>query len=350
MRLPQANNFVVGSILRRASIDEETTLNIITFCTHERYEQSLSKTGHNFYSLKSGKLWNSDYGSQPSNYHQVSRLAEHVDYDLVLCQDGGRYNEARQIASMYNIPLIFLTHTLPDVRQNTEAQKASMQNLDVDHFVFISKYSIPSWGMERRDDVSVIKHGIDFDFWNEYSVDIMDRPSGSVISVANHFPDRDWCLGWNLWCDVVGFDQKSAELPEGVTLVGDNPPLSKSASPHVLRKKYNQSIVFLNTSLHSPIPMSLLEAMACGCVPVSTETCMIPDLITEGYDGFTSNDPETLRTLVDRLKNDPDYAAMYGSNAKETIREHYNLDRFTKEWNELFYKVIKNYESLLFPN
>ena len=350
MRLPQANNFVVGSILRQASLTDESTLNIITFCTHERYEQSLAKTGHNFYALKSGKTWNSNYGVQPENYHQVSKLLEHIDYDLVLCQDSGRYPEARQVADMYNLPLVLLTHTLPDVRYDINNQTKIMQSLEADHFVFISQYSVQQWDMERRDDVSVIRHGIDFDFWNEYQVAVEDRLAGTVISVANHFPDRDWCLGWELWCDIVGFDNQSGSLPKGVTLVGDNQPLSQSASPHVLRKKYNESVVFLNTSLHSPVPMSLLEAMACGCIPVSTETCMIPEVITEGVDGFMSNDPDTLKTLVDRLKNDPDYAATYGNNAKQTIREHYNLDRFTKEWNELFQKVIKKYESLLFPN
>ena len=38
-------------------IDRSEKLNILTLATHERYEENLCKTGHNFYSLKYGKEW-----------------------------------------------------------------------------------------------------------------------------------------------------------------------------------------------------------------------------------------------------------------------------------------------------
>ena len=46
-------------------------LNILTFATHERYEENLCKTGHNFYSLKFGKEWDTTYAPVPSNYHMT---------------------------------------------------------------------------------------------------------------------------------------------------------------------------------------------------------------------------------------------------------------------------------------
>ena len=42
----------IKSILRRSSLSSDEPLNILTFCTHERYEQNLCKTNHNFYSLQ----------------------------------------------------------------------------------------------------------------------------------------------------------------------------------------------------------------------------------------------------------------------------------------------------------
>ena len=340
MKTPVATNFAIASILKRANLDESDPLNIITFCTHERYEQNLSKIGHNFYSLKQGKTWNSDYGVQPNNYHQVSHLYEHIDYDLVLCQDMGRYETARMLADNYNLPLVLLTHTLPDVRYNVDRQRAQVNSLDTDESVFISEFSRDAWG--AKEGSSIIHHGLDLDFWGD-----CDTTRGnSIISVANLFPERDWCLGWNFWKDVVGLKGEATRYP--VELVGNNPPYSKAASSiQSLRKKYHENSIFLNTSIHSPVPMSLMEAMACGCAIVSTETCMIPEIVEDGVSGILSNDADTLEAAVRDLLNNPEKAKEMGDNAKKAI-QRFSLDRFTTDWNKLFYKVIKNYESNLY--
>ena len=73
----------IKSILRRSSLSSDEPLNILTFCTHERYEQNLCKTNHNFYSLKEGKLWNTDYSRIPSNYFPVTEIPFHINFDLV---------------------------------------------------------------------------------------------------------------------------------------------------------------------------------------------------------------------------------------------------------------------------
>ena len=52
-------------------------LNILTFATHERYEENLCKTGHNFYSLKvGGKQWDAEYAKVPENYHIISSVPD----------------------------------------------------------------------------------------------------------------------------------------------------------------------------------------------------------------------------------------------------------------------------------
>ena len=63
-------------------------------------------------------------------------------------------------------------------------------------------------------------------------------------------------------------------------------------------EEYNKCSVYLNTTTLSPIPMSLLEAMSCGCAIVSTSTCMIPEVIDNGKNGYISNDEEELKMYV----------------------------------------------------
>ena len=84
-----------------------------------------------------------------------------------------------------------------------------------------------------------------------------------------------------------------------------------------------------------------MEAMACGCAIVSTETCMIPEIIDHGKNGFMSNDEQELKRYIKMLLEDDDLRQSMGTEARKTIVESHNLDRFTNEWNILFNKAIE---------
>jgi len=94
--------------------------------------------------------------------------------------------------------------------------------------------------------------------------------------------------------------------------------------------------VFLNTSTISPVPTSLLEAMACGCAVVSTATCMIPEIIENGVNGFCSNDEEKLREYLELLLHDRGLAKLIGKNARKTMVEKFSEQTFINNWNHIF--------------
>ena len=87
-----------------------------------------------------------------------------------------------------------------------------------------------------------------------------------------------------------------------------------------------------------------MEAMACGCAVVSTETCMIPEIIKHGENGLISNDPQQLKKHLDTLLKDEEMAAELGKNAQKTIQEQYSLPSFVDNWNNLFYSAIREYK------
>jgi glycosyltransferase involved in cell wall biosynthesis len=88
--------------------------------------------------------------------------------------------------------------------------------------------------------------------------------------------------------------------------------------------------------------MSLLEAMSCGCACVSAATCMIPEIIEHGKDGFLCppNKPEKFKEYLHLLLTNPDRAQEIGKNAREKIKKMFNLDRFVNEWNQTFGDVL----------
>lgn len=332
----------ISSITRRATRLEEEPLNILTFCTHERYEQSLSNTGHNFfaYSLEGLKEWNTDYAPVPQNYHILDKslgdfqLPLHVDLDLVLCHT---YDQqlmiGSQIANYIHVPLVILCHILPDIRMSDEEQKMTIkgcQNIQSSAHVFISDYSRKKWGRTVFDS-QVVRHGLDTDFWSPQ--DDVDKDN-HALSVVNLWASRDWCCGFKLWERIIdGFPYK---------VLGDNPGMSSAAgSLEELRDAYRRCKVFVNTSIHSPVPTTLLEAMSCGCAVVSTKNCMIPEIIENGKNGFISNDENELKDYIRVLLEDDELRQTIGKEARKTVTKQHNLNRFVSDWNKLFNKVIE---------
>ena len=328
----------VRAIMRRQHVlDSHEKLNILTFCTHERYEQQLCKTGHNFYAIGHGKKWDTDYGKIPENYSEIDSVPPpHVDIDLVLCQTAcERLAISQRIKQDLNVPVILHTHVLPDIRSDTSLQVQQFQQASswVDQRSFISKFNRDAWGCDESN-AKYIEHGIDCDFWMEPEEVERDNV---CLSVVNDWPNRDWCCGWELWKNTT------QNLP--VRIFGKSPGLSEPAdSIEHLRKIYHSSKIFYNTSLHSPVPTVLMEAMACGCAVVSTATCMIPDIIKNGINGLISNDEKELRGYIKELLDDPSLAAKMGQAARQTILEKYNLTQFVENWNNLFYSTIRDYK------
>ncbi len=328
----------VRSIMRRPHVvSGREKLNILTFCTHERYEQQLCKTGHNFYAINHGKRWDTDYGEIPENYCEIDGVPPaHVDIDLILCHTPcERLAISQKIKQDLNVPVVLHTHTLPDIRIDTSTQVQRFQEASswVDKRCFISDFNRDAWGCNETN-AEYIEHGIDCDFWMNFEESQRDNV---CLSVVNDWPNRDWCCGWELW------RQTSQDLP--LRVFGKSPGFSEPAnSIEHLRQIYHQSSVFYNTSLHSPVPTVLMEAMACGCAVVSTSTCMIPEIIENGINGLISNDPAELRSMLERLLENPEMARELGKNAQKTILEKYNKQQFLANWNNLFYSTIRDYK------
>ena len=334
-----ANSANIRGIMSHPSRGE--TLNILTATTHERYETNLCKTGHNFYALNipSQKTWDTDYAEIPDNYHVIDYIPDYLDFDIVLS-----HTSCQRLQILHNvvartqtnkldnisIPIIRHTHVLPDVRMDIDQQTANFNSIKVDVDSFISEYNSKAW---RANNAKVVEHGIDTDFWHPVHID--GGRINACLSVVNDWPNRDWCCGFNLWRETTN------QLP--VSVYGKSPGFSLPAeSTEHLRHIYSAHSIFYNTSLHSPVPTVLMEAMACGCAIVSTDNCMIPEIIKHGYNGLLSNDPKELRTYLEELLQNPDRARELGENARNTIVENFNLSRFVENWNNIMFDAIEN--------
>jgi glycosyltransferase involved in cell wall biosynthesis len=319
--------------ITRAATRKDGPLNICTFPTHEAYESNLAKTGHNFYAYrdKTVKDWNHTYRPLPSNYtlfnplKGAGQIPLDIDFDLVLSQNkAGQYELARQFADTWHVPLISLEHCLPHPTWPPSHLDA-LKKIRGDVNVFISEYSRDKWGWSE-DEAQVVHHGIDTNvFYPDH--DLAREPH--LLSVVNDWINRDWCCGYRFW--------KTATEGLPVFVLGDTPGLSKPAGTlDELVHAYKTSLIFVNTSTVSPIPTAVLEAMASGCCVITTNTCMLPEIIQHGINGFLCDTPEQMTHYCKDMMRNPTTARLMGALAQKTILDHFNLESFISNWNKIF--------------
>jgi len=326
----------IQSIIRRATRNPNSPWNILTFPTHERYETSLAATGHNFYGIRrpNSKEWKTHYAPVPDNYHLLPvseglELPPWVDFDMILSQNKvSQFRIAQIVAHQLHIPLINLEHTLPP-NEWTPGKIANFRSLQGSINVFVSEYQKQMWGI----DGIVNPTGIDTDV---FCPPTTPEREPWALSVVNDWINRDWCCGFSLWREVTGFPSPAPLIP--CKVLGDTPGLSQSA-PDIptLVKFYQTAGVYLNTTLVSSLPTVILEAMACGCPVVSTDTCLIPkNIIEHGVNGFVGSNVDELKGYTLEILNNPTLAKQIGDAGRQTILEKFSKQIFTDQWNNIF--------------
>ncbi len=325
--------FKTTGIINKASYPKKEKYKILTFDTHERYQTQLCKTGHDFYSFRYNdcKKWDNNYAKLPENYYILPEggLPTSINFDFILSQSKfGQFQIGLQLNQHLDVPLVSLEHPLPLPHWNND-QLNQFKSMVGDLNIFISEYSVGNWGIDCEADV--IHHSVDTKTFKP--VEERKEKSPEVLSVVNDFKNRDYCCNYAGWQRVTeGFDTK---------LLGSSPDGSSKPAESIedLVTEYNSAKVFLNTSTISPVPTSLLEAMACGCPVVTTATCMIPEIIKNGQNGFMSNDESELKEYIKKLLEDRELAIHMGNQARETIKEQFSEEKFINNWNNIFDKA-----------
>jgi glycosyltransferase involved in cell wall biosynthesis len=322
------------AIIRSSVRQPDDTINVLTCVSHERYEPNLCRVPNTqFFSIErqgETRNWNTKYAPIPENYTIISlEDIPKIDFDLCISHNPFVHipmlNEVRGNA----IPLINVFHTMPTPGWSPAHTKHYKWMFDsCDCHVSISDFNALSWFM----DCEVIHHGMDVEQFCPYDV---KKPI--ILTVANDFINRNWALGYTLW------DQIIKGVGGEIKLIGDTPKLSDPADNiEEVIQAHQESLIYLNTSLFSPIPMSVLEAMSCGTCVVSTSSCAIPDFIEHGKDGFlfSPDKPEDAINIINDLLQNPEKAVQVGDEARETIKKKCSINRFVNQWEEIIQKTI----------
>ena len=100
--------------------------------------------------------------------------------------------------------------------------------------------------------------------------------------------------------------------------------------------------IFLMPSRFEGLPMALLEAMACGCVPVVSNRGSIPAVVNDGHDGFLV-EPGDLTQIVGKLKfllsEGETGWEEYRRNARETVVERFDIGGYVEKLRSIYLEL-----------
>jgi glycosyltransferase involved in cell wall biosynthesis len=108
------------------------------------------------------------------------------------------------------------------------------------------------------------------------------------------------------------------------------------------RAFYDEIDIYLNTSLHEGLPLSILEAMAKGRPVVAPMVGGIPEVISNGQEGFLieGRDSKEFAAKCLLLIRDRHLLESMGNNAHKKIQEKFSSAQMTSAYIELYEVVM----------
>lgn len=104
-----------------------------------------------------------------------------------------------------------------------------------------------------------------------------------------------------------------------------------------VQEHMRQCHVIVLLSDYEGLPIALMEAMACGCVPICRyNKSGIPELIQNGVNGYVIDEDDELITAVRELKSQPSLWNRYSQASRELILRDYTMDHGADLWAQCF--------------
>ena len=321
-------------------------ITILSFNWHEPYLAMLAGTGHEFLvvepEITAGKsrFWDTRMRPLPENVRLLGReeAAQRVSdrkIDLAICHNA---RDLGMVAGWKDLPKIMVFHnklsTEIGLSKKSEADRISYMEmlrpyLDGVELVFISESKKADWNLGRG---RVIMPGIDTALYGGYEGNL-----ATVLRVGNLLRERNLMLGFT----------EQQEICEGLptTILGENPTIPGSRLSNGwddLKMHYRSCRVFLNTT-KSPYEdgynLALLEAMATGMPILSLDNPTSP--VTDGVDGYVSNDTKELSSRAREFLEDQKKAARFGEAARDAVKVRFPIAEFVENWKGVIEETVK---------
>jgi len=248
--------------------------------------------------------------------------------------------KARELAAEIGVPFTFTAHRydLYDKAPSDFADRAAAAGAVVTVSQANLQHIVKAFGVPAAH-IHVIPCGVDTERF---------RPDGDrakpplIVCVARLVPLRrmglllEACAILRAWgvefrCAIVGDGPCRDELETARARLGlaQAVELVGAAEQAEVLAWWRKAAAAVLPSDSEGMPVSLMEAAACGVPAVATAVGGVPELIDDGVTGFLTppGDAGKLAAALERLLGDPDLGARLGVAARQRAQEHFSLAR-----------------------
>jgi hypothetical protein len=311
-------------------------LKIFTWHIHGTYLYYLSKGNYDIYVPVNQTKDEGYYGrgeTFPFGENVIEVAANEVkncEFDCILFQTNKNFlTDQFDILSAEQraLPRIYLEHD-PPIKNPTD-QKHIINDPEV-LMVHVTHFNKLMWHTENCK-VKVIEHG---------AVQPTVSYSGELekgIVVVNHLQQRGRKLGADIYnkvnkhipLDVIGMGTKEYG--------GLGEILHPQLPAFISRYRF-----FFNPIRYTSLGLAVCEAMLTGIPVVALATTEYSTVITNEVSGIIHTDIDYLILKMQELLKDKSMAVSLGEEGKNVAEKRFNIQRFTKDWEETFKTAIKS--------
>ena len=200
--------------------------------------------------------------------------------------------------------------------------------------------------------ICAIRNGIEIGEWHPRKNDAQNIVIGSA---GRLFPVKDYALMVKIAKTILsGTDDARFELagegPERAELerlieadcIGEFFELRGELND--MDSFYRGIHIYLNTSLHEGIPMSILEAMASGLPVVAPAVGGISEIIEDGVCGYLvqGRDPDSFAGRCRQLIRDRELRETMGRAARERVARYFSCEKMASEYKNLYLTTARS--------
>jgi glycosyltransferase involved in cell wall biosynthesis len=150
--------------------------------------------------------------------------------------------------------------------------------------------------------------------------------------------------GTKFRCVLVGDGPCRSELVEKRDRLGlvELVELPGAAEQRQVVRWWQQAAVGVLSSDNEGMPVSLMEAAACGVPAVATAVGGVPELIEDGATGLLvpPGDASSLAAALQRLLQEPDLRVRFGAAARQRVEERFSVRRQVDQLLALWSEVL----------
>ena len=116
----------------------------------------------------------------------------------------------------------------------------------------------------------------------------------------------------------------------------------KHVNQKKLRSFYNNSNLFVTSSLEEGLAVVQIQAMACGLPLICTPNSGGEELIEEGKNGFVCpiRDKDYLKNKIIYFYNNREELKIFGKNSNYKAKNYFSWDKYSQDIYEEYKKLI----------